>query len=109
MEPLEFGDPPEDALVLIDSAPIIYFLEGHPKFGPRFKPISHAFTRCVYNFLSARRVVSKIVREACRMSWFRSPMDQLRVRHCEEPAGRGGNLRPTRRDCCAALAMTNPF
>jgi len=35
MEPLDFGDMPEDALVLIDTAPIIYFLEGHPKFGPR--------------------------------------------------------------------------
>jgi len=42
MEPLEFEDLPEDALVLIDSAPIIYFLEGHPKFGPRFKPLFEA-------------------------------------------------------------------
>jgi hypothetical protein len=28
MEPLGFEDLPEDALVLVDSAPIIYFLEG---------------------------------------------------------------------------------
>ena len=42
MEPLNFEDLPEDALVLIDSAPIIYFLEGHPKFGPRFKPLFEA-------------------------------------------------------------------
>src|SRR5258708_12774813 len=42
MEPLDFADLPEDALVLIDSAPIIYFLEGHPKFGPRFKPLFEA-------------------------------------------------------------------
>ena len=28
MEPLGFGDLPEDVLVLLDSAPIIYFLEG---------------------------------------------------------------------------------
>ena len=42
MEPLDFGDLPEDALVLVDSAPIIYFLEGHPKFGPRFKPLFEA-------------------------------------------------------------------
>src|SRR5205814_10017318 len=42
MEPLEFADLPEDALVLIDSAPIVYFLEGHPKFGPRFKPLFEA-------------------------------------------------------------------
>src|SRR6266403_1499500 len=38
MEPLDFRDLPEDALVLIDSAPIIYLLEGHPKFGPRLQP-----------------------------------------------------------------------
>ena len=40
MEPLEFEDLPEHALLLIDSAPIIYFLEGHPTFGPRFNPCS---------------------------------------------------------------------
>ena len=42
MEPLEFADLPEDALVLVDSAPIIYVLEGQPKFGPRFKPLFEA-------------------------------------------------------------------
>ena len=42
MGPLEFGDLPEQALLLIDSAPIIYFLEGHPKFGPRFRPLFEA-------------------------------------------------------------------
>jgi hypothetical protein len=34
-----FQDLPEDAPGLVDSAPIIYFLEGHAKFGPRFKPL----------------------------------------------------------------------
>lgn len=42
MEPLDFEDLAEAALVLIDSAPIIYFLEGHPKFGPRFRPLFEA-------------------------------------------------------------------
>ena len=28
----------DGALLLMDSAPIIYFLEGHPKFSPIFKP-----------------------------------------------------------------------
>ncbi len=32
----------QDALLLIDSAPIIYFLEGYPKFGPRFEPLFEA-------------------------------------------------------------------
>lgn len=26
----------------MDSAPVIYVLEGHPKFGPRFKPLFEA-------------------------------------------------------------------
>ena len=42
MEPLDFADLPQDALILVDSAPVIYFLEGHPKFGPRFKPLFEA-------------------------------------------------------------------
>ncbi len=47
MEPLVFGDLPKDALVLVDSAPIIYFLEGHQRLGPRFKPLfaAHATGR----------------------------------------------------------------
>lgn len=47
MEPLDFGDLPEGALVLIDSAPIIYVLEGHRKFGSRFRPLfdAHAVGR----------------------------------------------------------------
>jgi predicted nucleic acid-binding protein len=42
MDPLNLGGLPEDALLLIDSAPIIYYLEGHPKFGPYFKPLFDA-------------------------------------------------------------------
>ena len=42
MEPLDLSDLPEGALILVDSAPVIYFLEGHPKFGPRFKPLFEA-------------------------------------------------------------------
>jgi hypothetical protein len=39
MEPLAFGDLPEGALLLIDSAPIIYILEDHPKLALRFRPL----------------------------------------------------------------------
>jgi predicted nucleic acid-binding protein len=37
MESLDADTLPEGALLLIDSAPIIYVLEGHPELGPRFK------------------------------------------------------------------------
>ncbi len=42
MGPLEFEDLPDQALLLMDSAPIIYVLEGHAKFGPRFNPLFEA-------------------------------------------------------------------
>jgi predicted nucleic acid-binding protein len=42
MEPLKFEDLPAQALLLMDSAPIIYFLEAHPKFAPRFRPLFEA-------------------------------------------------------------------
>ena len=38
MEPLKFAGLADGALLLIDTAPIIYFLEHHPKFSPVFKP-----------------------------------------------------------------------
>ncbi len=47
MESVAFSDLPEGALLLIDSAPIIYILEDHPKFAARFGPLfeSHAAGR----------------------------------------------------------------
>ena len=42
MEPLSLEGVSEDALLLIDSAPIIYMLEGHPTFMPRFRPVFDA-------------------------------------------------------------------
>jgi predicted nucleic acid-binding protein len=44
MEPLEFEGLPQEALLLMDSAPVIYFLEGHRKFAPRFRPLFEAHT-----------------------------------------------------------------
>jgi predicted nucleic acid-binding protein len=42
MEPLAFGDLPEGALLLVDSAPIIYVLEDHPRLASRFRPLFDA-------------------------------------------------------------------
>lgn len=39
MEPLDLSVLPQGALVLVDAAPVIYFLEAHPKFAPRFQPL----------------------------------------------------------------------
>jgi predicted nucleic acid-binding protein len=42
MEQLAFDDLPGGALLLIDSAPIIYVLEDHPRLAPRFRPLFDA-------------------------------------------------------------------
>jgi len=39
MEKLDAGALPAGALVLVDSAPIIYVLEGHREFARRFRPL----------------------------------------------------------------------
>lgn len=39
MEPLSVASLPDDALVLVDTPPIIYLLEGHPRLLPRFRPL----------------------------------------------------------------------
>ena len=42
MEPLNIADIPERALVVVDSAPIIYFLEDRPILSDRFEPLFEA-------------------------------------------------------------------
>jgi Predicted nucleic acid-binding protein, contains PIN domain len=39
MEPLDAATLRDGALVLVDSAPIIYLLESHPKYAARFSPL----------------------------------------------------------------------
>lgn len=42
MEPLNIEGLPANALVLVDTAPIIYVLEDHPRFAERFRPLFEA-------------------------------------------------------------------
>lgn len=42
MEPVSLDGLPENALLLIDSAPIIYVLEEHPEFAAIFRPVFEA-------------------------------------------------------------------
>lgn len=42
MGTVDIADLPDQALLLLDSAPVIYFLEGHSKFGPYFAPVFEA-------------------------------------------------------------------
>ncbi len=42
MGPIDIGELPDQALLLLDSAPVIYVLEGHPRLGARFMPLFEA-------------------------------------------------------------------
>jgi predicted nucleic acid-binding protein len=61
VEPIEFEDLPAGSLVLIDSAPIIYVLEGHPRFGPRFKPLFEAHAKARLRFAVTTLAIAEIL------------------------------------------------
>ncbi|MGH8316692.1 MAG: hypothetical protein ACREUL_01780 [Steroidobacteraceae bacterium] len=42
MEPVSLEGLPESSLLLIDFAPIIYLLEGHPELAAVFRPVFEA-------------------------------------------------------------------
>lgn len=45
MEPLNAAALPAGSLLLVDSAPIIYILEGHARFAPHFTPLFERHAR----------------------------------------------------------------
>jgi predicted nucleic acid-binding protein len=61
MEPLEFGGLTEEALLLIDTAPIIYVLEGHPQFGSRFAPLLAAHSTGRLRFAVTTVTVAEVL------------------------------------------------
>jgi predicted nucleic acid-binding protein len=50
MEPVSLAGLPENALLLVDSAPIIYVLEDHPEFASAFKPVFEAHDNGLVRF-----------------------------------------------------------
>ncbi len=50
MEPVSLEGLPENPLVLIDSAPIIYVLEDHPELAPVFRPVFEAHAKGLARF-----------------------------------------------------------
>ena len=68
MGPLKFADLPEQALLLIDSAPIIYFLEGHPTFGPRFSPLFEAHATGRLRFAVTTIAIAEVLTGPMRAS-----------------------------------------
>jgi len=61
MEPLDLSVLPDGALLLIDTAPIIYTLEGHPRFGPRFRPLFDAHADGKFRFAVTTVTVAEVL------------------------------------------------
>ncbi|MEO8378024.1 MAG: PIN domain-containing protein [Acidobacteriota bacterium] len=61
MGPLDLSRLPEDALILLDSAPIIYFLEDHPKFGPRFQLLFEEHSRGRVRFAVTTITIAEVL------------------------------------------------
>src|SRR5579862_6302883 len=61
MEPLELEGLPDQALLLMDSAPIIYVLEAHPDFAPRFMPLFAAQAAGRLRFAVATITIAEVL------------------------------------------------
>ena len=61
MDPLTLDNLPEQALLLVDSAPIIYVLDGHPRFAPRFRPLFDAHARGRVRFSVTATAIAEVL------------------------------------------------
>lgn len=61
MEPLDSSSLQNGALVLIDAAPVIYILEEHPKFAPRFQPLFHRHAAGEILFAVTTLVIAEVL------------------------------------------------
>lgn len=61
MDPVAFDDLPDQALVLVDSAPIIYVLEQHSKLAPRFISLFEAHARGRLRFAVTTIAIAEVL------------------------------------------------
>ena len=61
MDPLNADDLPDGALLLIDSAPIIYVLEQHPKLATRFVALFGAQANGRLNFAVTTVAIAEVL------------------------------------------------
>ena|SRR5271157_3383509 len=61
MEPLSLEGMPDEALLLVDTAPIIHTLERHPTFGPYFQPLFDAHAAGKLRFAVTTVTVAEVL------------------------------------------------
>lgn len=61
MEPVSLEGLPENALLLVDSAPIIYVLEDHPDFARAFRPVFVAHEKGLARFAVTTMALAEVL------------------------------------------------
>ena len=61
MEPVDLAGLPEHPLLLLDSAPIIYFLEDHPRLAPCFQPLFDAHATNTVRFAITTITIAEVL------------------------------------------------
>ncbi|HEY4263889.1 MAG TPA: PIN domain-containing protein [Micropepsaceae bacterium] len=61
MAQLDLADLPAGALLLIDSAPVIYFMEAHPKWASRFRPVFEAHAAGRFRFAVTTITIAEVL------------------------------------------------
>jgi hypothetical protein len=92
MEPIEFNDLPDWALLLIDSSPIIYVLEGKAKFGPRLKLADAVQAASALAINAAVLVGSPTIEALYRTHWISPKLSEKKRERLAEKASRTPEL-----------------
>lgn len=61
MGALDLAGLPPQALLVLDSAPIIYYLEDHPEHGPRFAPLFDMHSRALVRFAVTTATIAEVL------------------------------------------------
>lgn len=61
MEPLDLRGLADGALLLVDTAPIIYVLEGHRSLAPRFRPLFDAHAAGHFRFAVSTITLAEVL------------------------------------------------
>lgn len=75
MESLDLQEIPEQALILLDSAPVIYVLENHPKLASRFRPLFERHAAGHVRFAITTTTIAEVLTGALKSG------DEALVRH----------------------------
>ncbi len=67
-------DLPENALLMLDAAPVIYVLEGHPTLGSRFRPLFEAQAQGRLRFATTTITIAEVMTGPLKVG------DEARVR-----------------------------